>query len=276
MTQFATLGDGRRLAFDDVGRPDGFPVVYLHGCPNARLSRHPDDELATRAGARLIAVDRPGYGESDAPADASLLGQANDLAGLLAALGIERCGVLAWSAGAPAAVALAHVAPDRVASVAIACGTLPNPSEPLTDDEVAEIVSLMVPDELTYELALEMTREGATAEHLRDLDSVPGLDAQLARATVAGVAGGTTGVAGDIRAQTTPWPFELAEITVPFSLWYGECDPVAPPSVGQQFADTLDNATFRVVPGASHLLPLVHWSALLDELGLTIKENSCR
>jgi len=50
------------VAVDDVGDPAGAPVLYLHGTPDSRLSRHPDDGLAAAAGARLLALDRPGYG----------------------------------------------------------------------------------------------------------------------------------------------------------------------------------------------------------------------
>jgi pimeloyl-ACP methyl ester carboxylesterase len=52
------------VAVDDVGDPAGVVVVYLHGTPDSRLSRHPDDALAARAGVRLLALDRPGYGRT--------------------------------------------------------------------------------------------------------------------------------------------------------------------------------------------------------------------
>ena len=62
----STLGlpDGRTLAYDDAGDHAGVPVVYLHGTPDSRLGR-PDDRVATDAGVRLLAVDRPGFGDSD-------------------------------------------------------------------------------------------------------------------------------------------------------------------------------------------------------------------
>ena len=63
-TTLLTLPDGRTLAADDVGAPGGRPVVYVHGTPDSRLARHPDDDLARRLGVRLVAVDRPGFGHS--------------------------------------------------------------------------------------------------------------------------------------------------------------------------------------------------------------------
>ena len=54
------LADGRQLCFDDVGDPAGRPVLYVHGTPDSRRARHPDDAVLPAAGVRLVAVDRPG------------------------------------------------------------------------------------------------------------------------------------------------------------------------------------------------------------------------
>jgi pimeloyl-ACP methyl ester carboxylesterase len=64
-TRLVALGGGRMMTVDDVGDPDGVPILYLHGTPDSRLARHPDDGVATAAGVRLLAVDRPGYGGTD-------------------------------------------------------------------------------------------------------------------------------------------------------------------------------------------------------------------
>ncbi len=51
-----TLADGRQLGFDDVGDPEGIPVLYVHGSPDSRRARHPNDRLAAELGVRLVAV----------------------------------------------------------------------------------------------------------------------------------------------------------------------------------------------------------------------------
>ena len=56
--QLFELPDGRHLAYDEVGAADGTPIVYLHGTPDSRLSRHPDAAVASALGVRLIAIDR--------------------------------------------------------------------------------------------------------------------------------------------------------------------------------------------------------------------------
>src|ERR671922_2773339 len=39
------LPDGRVLTVDDTRDPGGTSVLYLHGTPDSRLARHPDDGL---------------------------------------------------------------------------------------------------------------------------------------------------------------------------------------------------------------------------------------
>ena len=111
-TRTVALGGGRTLALDDVGDPDGVPVLYLHGTPDSRLARHPDDGLAEAGGVRLLAIDRPGCGGSS-PLEAGPWSPdwpaawAADVAAALDAVGVGRCAVLAWSGGALGGVALA-------------------------------------------------------------------------------------------------------------------------------------------------------------------------
>jgi len=267
-----TLPDGRRLAYDDVGDPDGVAVVYLHGCPDCRRTRHPDDSIARDLGVRLVAVDRPGYGASDPPAVPTLASQADDVVALVDALGIEQCGVFAWSSGAMVALALAARAPARIGALAIAAGTLPTPG-PADDASIAEIVSLLVPDPITIELAQEAVREHKSAPYLRDLESVAGLEARLAEAMVEAVAGGIAGAAFDVRAACTALPLDLGRIDVPVDLWYGEKDDVVPVSAGEYLAATLPHATLHVVPDASHLVALTHWTTILESLR---RDLTCR
>ena len=60
-----SLRDGRRLGYAEYGDPDGKPVFFFHGLPGSRRQRHPDNSIAIKLGARIIAIDRPGYGLSD-------------------------------------------------------------------------------------------------------------------------------------------------------------------------------------------------------------------
>jgi pimeloyl-ACP methyl ester carboxylesterase len=272
------LADGRRLAYDDVGDPDGRPIVFLHGCPGSRLSRHPDDTIAARLGVRLLSVDRPGYGASD-PSAGDELAQADDVLALIDALELDRVAALGWSSGGPVALAIASRNSPRVATVGVACGQPALAADP-GDQTPAEFARIAAPFIATPGMSLELAREAAVegmdAQSLADLASVDGLYEQLALTLVAAVERGLAGLERDLRAMATPWPFALASISCPVTLWYAERDHAYPPEVGERLAAEIPNARLEIIEGATHLLPLVRWSTLLGELALATKEKTCR
>ncbi len=65
MTETLTVGDGRQLAYEVVGAPDGIPVFFQHGTGDSRLCKHPDDAVTVALGIRLVTADRPGVGGSE-------------------------------------------------------------------------------------------------------------------------------------------------------------------------------------------------------------------
>jgi pimeloyl-ACP methyl ester carboxylesterase len=289
-----TRSGGRQLAFDDTGDPQGVPVVYLHGCPDCRLARPPDDGVAAAAGARLVAVDRPGYGASDPDHDGDELALADDLVALADALGFERFAVCGWSSGGPGALAAAARHPMRVAAVAAVASQVPieadaDPAVFAAIDPVitmrTEIMATMSPDDfaveiaplvgiesVSFDLAREMVVEGKDGPYLADLESVDGLLDRLALVAVAATARGLAGVERDMRSMVSPWPFDLGTIRVPTVLWYGTEDRRFGPAAGQWLADRIPGARLVVVEGASHLLPLVRWREVLADL-VTLASN---
>ncbi|MEQ1785888.1 MAG: alpha/beta fold hydrolase, partial [Acidimicrobiales bacterium] len=161
------LPDGRTLAFDDVGDPEGTPALYLHGTPDSRLARPPDAATAA-SGVRLLAVDRPGAGHSDANSGADLRAVGHDLAALLDHVGLDRVLLIGWSAGGLDALAAATVLGDRVRGVGLV-GSVP-PVEAYDD---AEVVAALGPGRRAFvELAREVVRticEGGLVDFV-DLD----------------------------------------------------------------------------------------------------------
>jgi pimeloyl-ACP methyl ester carboxylesterase len=112
---------------------DGPPLLLIHGWPQTWYAwRMVMPVLARDFG--VIAVDQPGMGLSDKPADgydtASL---ANDLAALMDALGHERFAVYGTDTGMTIAYALAADHPERVERLVVSEAPLPgiSPSPPL-------------------------------------------------------------------------------------------------------------------------------------------------
>lgn len=111
-----------RLAIHLVewGRPDGFPVVFLHGGAHdasrwSEVCRRLPDTL------RCIVPDQRGHGHSDhAPdGDYSCAAQVADLVGLLDALAVERCALVGHSMGGLNALRFAGTRPERAAALVL-------------------------------------------------------------------------------------------------------------------------------------------------------------
>jgi pimeloyl-ACP methyl ester carboxylesterase len=285
------LGDGRAMTVDDGGDPGGTPVLFLHGTPDSRLARHPDDGLAAAGGVRLLAIDRPGYGGTSpaaGPWSADWPGAvAADVATALDALGVGRCAVLAWSGGALTGVALAAGLPDRVAALGIVAGLVPRQAYDDPDVReagegrlgVIELADVVPPGELGAEvapmvapfpcdlpLATEHQADARTAADAAELATVTGGVEVMAAALTEGVRPGLAGVAADIEAQARPLAVDLDAIGCPVHLWYGTADLVTPPAFGRWYAAHLPGAVLTVVEGAGHYLAFTRWSELLATL----------
>lgn len=277
------VGGGRRIALDDRGDPDGSPVLFLHGTPDSRLARHPDDRLAADAGVRLIAVDRPGIGASDPDPTATPTSVADDLDAVLDGLGIERAGVLAWSAGSIAALAFAGRHPGRVRSLTLVAPLVPADAYGSpgvldgADDSrrlFASLLDEMGPDELGVELAMwlvppavdEATARAMLEASLGAVASEPGAGDQLVHGLRASVATGLGGVERDIAAQATPLGAVLDAIGTPIRIHVGDTDPVAPPAMSRWLATRLAGE-IEIHARAGHALAITAWARFLVDAG---------
>src|SRR5215475_13446761 len=91
------LADGRALGYAEFGAPGGEPYFYFHGHPGSRLEARFAESAATAAGVRVIALDRPGYGLSDAQPGRAILDWPTDVAQAADLLGIDRFSVVGAS-----------------------------------------------------------------------------------------------------------------------------------------------------------------------------------
>jgi pimeloyl-ACP methyl ester carboxylesterase len=278
------------MTLDDVGDPGGVPLLYLHGTPDSRLARPADDGAAARAGVRLLALDRPGYGGSDpVPAGTSeWTGPlVRDVATVLDELRVERSVVLAWSGGTLAALALAAALPERVSALGVVAGLVPRQAydDPTVREAAAErlrtleladalppgqlgeaVAPLLAPHPCDHALALEHQAEHRDPASARELASVPAGADRMADALVEAVRRGPAGVAADVEAQARPLDVDLAAVGCRTRLWYGSADTVTPPAFGEWYSRELSAATLDIVSGAAHYLLFTHWADILATL----------
>jgi len=238
---------------DDVGDPNGTPVVYLHGGGDSRLSRHPDDSIAATLGVRLLAFDRSGPG-----ARRHTLGAWAGAA--LRAIEVDRFGVIGWSAGGPHALALAALAPARVTRVALV-GSMPPPDGVLAlPRDVRRVMRLA---RLSPRLAARGLEQWG--RRLPPLTGDPLTDVAYARGRAESFRDGGLWLAYELAYLGRPWGFPLTGVRAPVTLWWGDADTVCPPSIGHEYARALPNATLRVVPG-THQLLFARWRDILADV----------
>jgi pimeloyl-ACP methyl ester carboxylesterase len=129
------LRDGRLLGYAEFGAPEGMPVFYFHGFPGSRLDYlfFDDGEVAMENNARIIAVDRPGMGQSAFKRGRQILDWPDDVIALADALRIDRFGVLGISGGGPYAAACAFKIPARLTATGIVCGMGPSDAPRMKD-----------------------------------------------------------------------------------------------------------------------------------------------
>ncbi|SEN10388.1 proline iminopeptidase [Loktanella fryxellensis] len=115
------VGDGHKIYVEQCGRPDGIPVIVLHGGPGGGCSpamrRYFDPTVY-----RVILFDQRGCGRSRP--HASVVANTTwhlvaDIEAIRAALGIDRWIAFGGSWGATLALIYAQTHPDRVAALAL-------------------------------------------------------------------------------------------------------------------------------------------------------------
>jgi microsomal epoxide hydrolase/non-specific protein-tyrosine kinase len=118
--KFAAVND-IRLAFYEAGPPTAAPpFVLCHGWPELAFSWRRQIQALSEAGHRVIAPDMRGFGLSPGPYEVEaydLLHIANDLAGLLDHLGVEKAIFVGHDWGGAAVWRMAMEHPGRVAGV---------------------------------------------------------------------------------------------------------------------------------------------------------------
>jgi pimeloyl-ACP methyl ester carboxylesterase len=278
-----SLCDGRRLCYAAYGDPDGKPVFFFHGLPGSRRQRHPDNSIAIKLGARIIAIDRPGYGLSDFQQGRQLLDWPDDVAQLANALKIDKFAAIGVSGGGPYLLACAYKMPERLTSATTISGMGPTdnpdaikgmlpsmrlgldiaPRVPwgfvrLALDPVAKLVSRnpLGAKKLMPSSAPEVDKKAYARTDIQEVDRQDLSEAYR---------NGTQGAIWEVVLLASPWGFRLEDIHTKVFLWHGEEDTTVPQHMGRYVARTLSDCKARFYPGEGHTLIYNYWREILME-----------
>jgi len=269
-TELVTLRSGRRVAVESYGDPHGQPVFFFHGWPSSRWQGAVAHEAAVATGARLLAVDRPGVGDSDYHAERRLLDWPPLLAEVADQLGCDRFRVLGVSGGGPYALVSAWALPARVQAAAVCCGVPPL-------SERADTTALMP----IYRMLLHLYRRRPAAMRIafraiRPLATVrppgwawrlllraipkedaaalsmPGMQERAWCGYAGSWKGDRDGVFSDAQIYAQPWGFRPEEIRVPVRLWHGREDRNFRCSVAEELAACIPGCTATFLESEGH------------------------
>lgn len=266
-----TLSDGRDLGWLEFGKSDGWPIFGFHGTPGSRLQLGIDEAAVRRAGVRLIAPDRPGYGLSTFQPERRLVDWPGDVVQLADHLAINRFSVMGVSGGGPHAAVCAAMLSDRVAVAGIVSG-----AGPLADSRIAadSTRSMRLVTTLSRNRSKAfrtfITIEGALARRwpTKALDlmakQLPPYDAEVLsrpelRALFVRDVSSASRTSGRAHAQdfelfASDWGFNLGDIKVPVLLWQGDADKNVPLEHARMMHDAIPGSVLEVFEGEGHLL----------------------
>ena len=265
------LDDGRALGYAEYGQSDGTPIVYLHGMPGSRLDPAALDQEYRQLGARVVALERPGYGLSTRRRSWGLLDWPTDVAAGADRLGLERFAVIGYSSGGKYAAACAYAMPDRLTGTAIVSGVGP-PTTPNFRDGLGRTDRLSMTlahrarplAHIYWRIARRMAErrpesflgefEKELSEPDKALFAEPEVQKFLLAVSLEALRGGATGIVQDSAIQARNWGFELEEIHAPVQLWHGDSDEIVPFHHSKHAAEKIPNATLTVFEGVGHLV----------------------
>lgn len=233
-----------RIGFAEQGRGDRVPILFLHGVGSDKSVWRPQLERFGRT-RRAVALDYPGYGESDPAApDCTRDDYAAAILAALDALEVDRAHVCGLSLGGVVAIAMHSAAPDRCPSLIL-----------------ADTFAVHPDGEAIYQRSVQASRDPgmrALAEQRAPLLLAPRTPDEIRTAVIETMAAIDPG-AYRIGARAV-WLADqrerVAAIGIPTLVLVGELDPVTPPALSQDLARQIPDARLRIIAGASHIANL--------------------
>ncbi|MEL6868847.1 MAG: alpha/beta hydrolase [Pseudomonadota bacterium] len=270
--------NGIRIAYEQYGDGDLQPIVLIQGL-SMPLNGWPPAFIArlTDAGHPVLVMDNRDIGESqlfDGAGTPSMLWQliksrvglslsnpyslgdmADDVASLMAAVGIPAAHVAGVSMGGMIAQLVAIKYPHRVLSLTSIMSTTGNKRLPQADPELARLLlSRPASNDVDARIAhsMKMWHMMSSNGHGVDLELV---ERRLRDMYARGVTrGGVMRQMLAIGAEKNRVP-KLKELTMPALVIHGSDDRLVPPAGGVDTAEAIPNARLEIIEGMGHDLP---------------------
>jgi pimeloyl-ACP methyl ester carboxylesterase len=293
--------NGITLEYEVCGRPDGRPLLLIHGL-GAQLIRWPQalvDGFAA-AGFRVIRYDSRDVGLSThmdaapvpdlaAALEACRRGEdpglpytvadlARDAAGLLDRLGIERADVLGVSLGGQVAQTLAAAQPERLLSLNVFMSHSGAPELPPAQPQALAQLTGAAPDPFAAEAAF-LDNAVAMGRALGSPDyPIPEADLRRFALAAARRAYYPAGAARQLAAGRTAPDMRpaLRRLDIPTLVVHGADDPLIPLAGGEDIARNVEGSLLLTIKGMGHDLPPQLFEVFIDAVAMNVRRAGDR
>jgi 3-oxoadipate enol-lactonase len=250
--------NGIQMFYQDQG--EGYPLVLIHGFPLDHTIWAPLFPLLIPE-ARIITPDLRGFGRSSVPEETYNMDQlADDIAGLLDHLQIERAVVVGHSMGGYVSLAVAQKYPSRLSGLGL-----------LSSQAFADTPERREGRYATARKVEENGVEAVAGDLASKLTPIPLLQDRVKSIILntkpAGIIGALKGMAE--RPDAVPY---LEEIEVPTIVIAGTKDELIPVGNSKPMMDHFSNARWLEIEQASHMAMMETPVIVADALKQLIKD----
>jgi pimeloyl-ACP methyl ester carboxylesterase len=190
---------------------------------------------------------------------------ADDAAGLLSALNIEKAHICGASMGGMIAQTVAYRHPSRVLSLTSIMSSTGNPDLPRPKPEAMKV--LIQPPPTEREALIE---HGVNTMRLIHGTGFPFDEERARNLVIAGIdrSNYRPGYSRQLAAilATGNRKQNLTSITAPTLVIHGSEDPLMPPDGGKDTAEAIPGAELLIIEGMGHSIPIEVWSQVMDAI----------
>jgi pimeloyl-ACP methyl ester carboxylesterase len=243
--------EGQRIRYVRAGA--GPAVVLVHGFGSSLYSWK-DVIPGLAASYDVVALDLPGFGQSDQPADLSLEDLPQAVLGLMDRLGIERAALVGNSMGGATAALVAAREPGRVGALVLvdAAGFNMGPSQRpglvrLTTSPLAPLIGLLPGKRLVVEVSLRQVfhdHARVTPERLSEY---------LAAAERPGTLPAMRSLGASLAGRPSVVAESLARIEARTLVLWGDDDRWIPLADADRFVAAIPGSRKVVIPACGHV-----------------------
>jgi pimeloyl-ACP methyl ester carboxylesterase len=275
--------NGIEIAYQEVGDPDGEPLLLVMGLATQMLAWQEDFcVLLAERGFRVVRFDNRDIGHSTIMREAGmpsrfdmvsgrrataaylLADMARDTFGLMDELGIEKANVTGASMGGMIGQTMAILRPERVRSLVSMMSTTGNRWIGSPTFRAWGLLLSKFPhgrDEY-MQRALRTIRVIGSPDHRDEAEIEELAGAMYDRGH------NTAGIIRQMHAISASGDrtAELERLTVPTTVLHGARDPLARPAAGRATAKAIPGARLRIFEDMGHDLPRALWPEFADEI----------